>query len=446
MKQSPSRFVTRCTAVLSFAPLMLVPASSAEIDPALFEQLQKQVQALTQEVERLKEGPAKAESSSVTDGFFKSKGLTVGFYGEAKYRFPESGANAFDAHRYVLSPSYAINDWLVFNSELEFEHGGMDETSGTTGNGTQRSRFDGEIEIEQFYVDILLSPYFNVRSLGIDLVPVGRINKHHEPTTFYSTERPELYREIIPSTWFEPSVGVFGKIVEGLGYQLMVSSGMEDAIAGSTSVGINAANGMRGARPRMRRAEENNLAYSGRLHYTGIQGFDASSSFYVTQVKGFERRSSTVALFDVEASYRIPKTGLELRGDFAYWHIDAPENLLANNNASATDNVGGRMFGWYVEAAYHFWPDAFRHGKGSEMDFVPFIRFSQIVTQDDLESGTELDNGSTNKDFLTLGAAWLLNPNFVLKADYRRNLDGTAATERSESNQDYFQVGAGVFF
>lgn len=22
------------------------------------------------------------------------------------------------------------------------------------------------------------------------------------PTTFYSTERPELYREIIPSTWF----------------------------------------------------------------------------------------------------------------------------------------------------------------------------------------------------------------------------------------------------
>lgn len=412
----------------------------------MIERLQKQVQELSAEVERLKEGPKKVETDSVTESFFKGKGLSMGFYGEAKYRFPQSGANAFDPHRFVLTPSYAINDWIVFNSELEFEHGGIDETSGTTGNGTQRSRFDGEIELEQFYVDLLLNPHFNIRSLGIDLVPVGRINKYHEPTTFYSTERPELYREIIPSTWFEPSAGVFGKIVDGLDYQLMISSGLEDAISGSTSVGINASGGMRGARPRVRRADENNLAYSGRLHFNGIQGLDASSSFYVTQVKGFEGGRSTVALFDVEAAYRVPKTGLEVRGDFAYWHIDSPQNLLANNNGSATDDVGKRMFGWYLEAAYHFWPEAFKKGKASEMDLVPFIRFSQIVTQDDMVSGTELDNGTTNKDFLTAGVAWLLNPNFVLKADYRRNLDGTASTERSDANQDYFQLGAGVFF
>lgn len=428
------------------ASLVSPPARAAEIDPAVIERLQKQVQELSAEVERLKEGPKKVETDSVTESFFKGKGLSMGFYGEAKYRFPQSGANAFDPHRFVLTPSYAINDWIVFNSELEFEHGGIDETSGTTGNGTQRSRFDGEIELEQFYVDLLLNPHFNIRSLGIDLVPVGRINKYHEPTTFYSTERPELYREIIPSTWFEPSAGVFGKIVDGLDYQLMISSGLEDAISGSTSVGINASGGMRGARPRVRRADENNLAYSGRLHFNGIQGLDASSSFYVTQVKGFEGGRSTVALFDVEAAYRVPKTGLEVRGDFAYWHIDSPQNLLANNNGSATDDVGKRMFGWYLEAAYHFWPEAFKKGKASEMDLVPFIRFSQIVTQDDMVSGTELDNGTTNKDFLTAGVAWLLNPNFVLKADYRRNLDGTASTERSDANQDYFQLGAGVFF
>ncbi|MBK8001890.1 MAG: hypothetical protein IPK15_25110 [Verrucomicrobia bacterium] len=441
-----SSFAAQFAVVAAGASIVSSSARAAEIDPALIERLQKQVQALTEEVERLKEGPMKTEASPVADTFFKGNGLKLGFYGEAKYRFPQSGANAFDPHRFVLTPSYAINDWLVFNSELEFEHGGVDETSGTTGNGTQRSRFDGEIELEQFYVDILLKPHFNIRSLGIDLVPVGRINKYHEPTTFYSTERPELYREIIPSTWFEPSAGIFGKVVDGLNYQLMVSSGLEDAISGSTAAGINASGGMRGARPRVRRADENNLAYSGRLHFNGMQGLDASSSFYVTRVTGSGGRSSTVALFDVEAAYRVPKTGLELRGDFAYWHIDAPGNLLANNNGSATDDVGDRMYGWYLEAAYHFWPEAFKKGIASEMDLVPFIRFSQIVTQDDLSSGTELDNGTTNKDFLTAGVAWLLNPNFVIKADYRRNLDGTAATERSEVNQDYFQLGAGVFF
>lgn len=423
-------------------------ALSAEVDPAAVERLQKQVEALTAEVERLKEGPMHTNLlGSVTgDGVFKSKGLSLGFYGEAKYRFPESGANVFDPHRFVLTPSYVINDWLYFNSEIEIEHGGIDETAGTTGNGTQRSRFDGEIELEQFYVDILLNPHFNIRSLGIDLVPVGRINKHHEPTVFYSTERPELYREIIPSTWFEPSVGFFGRIVEGWDYQLMLSTGLEDAISGTTAPGITGQNGMRNARPRVRQADESRPAYSGRVQYTGMAGFDASGSFYVTEVQGYQGARSTVALLDIEASYRVPRTGLELRADAAYWFIDSPENLLANNNASLTDNVGERMYGWYVEAAYHLWPAAWRQGRGAEMDFVPFVRFSQIVLQDDLPSGNELDNGTTNRDFLTAGFAYFLNRNFVVKADYRHNFDGSPATETSGASQDYFQIGAGVFF
>jgi hypothetical protein len=447
-----------CKSLASAVPSLLVAASlpGADIDPAVVEQLKKQVQILTEEVERLKEGPARQKDleSLMSQDMLKRRGLSIGFYGEAKYRFPESGANVFDPHRFVLTPSYAINDWLVFNSEIEFEHGGIDETSGTTGNGTQRSRFDGEIELEQFYVDILINPHFNVRSLGVDLVPVGRINKFHEPTVFYSTERPELYREIIPSTWFEPSAGVFGKIVEGWDYRLMVSSGLEEAINGTTAPGITAANGMRNARPRLRRANENNLAYSGRLHFNGgegvAKGLDASSSFYVTRVEGANNRRTTLALFDVEAAYRVPKTGLELRGDFAYWHIANPSVLLVNTNASLTDNVGGQMYGWYVELAYHLGqhlPEGWKATRASEMDLVPFIRFSQLVTQSDLPAGSIAQrNGTANRDFLTAGLAWFLSPHFVLKGDWRRNLNGSSATDKSEPNQDYFQLGAGVFF
>jgi hypothetical protein len=420
-------------------------AGAADDQSAVIEELRKEVQELRREVKTLKEDSAAEKTQDLeSDGMNERKylkGLTFSFYGESKYRFPESGANSFDAHRYVLAPHYQINDWLIFNSELELEHGGVDEST------ARGSRFNGELEIEQFYVDILVNQYFNIRSLGIDLVPVGRVNLYHEPTTFYSTERPELYREILPSTWMEPSIGAFGKITDTVDYRVQISTGLEDFSSSAAGAGITAANGMRNARPRMRGADENALAYSGRLHYNGLAGLDTSTSFYVTQVRGFNRERSMVALWDVEALYRMPQTGLEFRGDFAYWWIDKPENLIANNSGTATDDVGDNMYGWYVEAAYHFWPEAWKKGRAENMDVVPFVRFSQIVTQSDLPAGsTELADGTANRDFLTVGLSYFLNQNFVLKADWRRNLDGSAATERSATNQDYVQVAAGMAF
>ena len=408
------------------------------------EELKRQVQALQQQVETMKEGPrvdAKTESL-LKDRFFGGKGLTLGFYGEAKYRVPETGGNSFDPHRFSLTPSYQLNDWLIFKSELVFEHGRLDEVP-----DDRRSSLAGDLELEQMYVDILLDEHFNIRSLGIDLVPVGRINMIHEPTRFYSTERPELYSEIIPSTWMEPSIGFFGRIVEGLDYQLMVSAGIEDYIVTApTTSGINSNNGFRDARPELAPTDVNTLAYTGRLHYYGIDGLDASTSFYLTEVEGLSG-DSFVGLWDVEALYRVPKTGLELRGDFAYWHISDPETLVANNNGQFNDDVGGRMYGWYLEASYHLWSDAWKEGRGRDMDVVPFVRYSQIRTQSDLSEGRNYrDDGTANRDFLTFGLSYFLNRNFVVKADYRHNLDGTDESAASSASQDYFQLGAGVAF
>ena len=439
---------------VSLVPGLSGPAI-AQVDPAVIEALQKQVQALTEEVERLKEGPPPSDEAGGIFGtdFLKGKGLTLGFYGETKFRVPERGNGTFDAHRYVLAPGYQIADWLVFNSELELEHGGVDES-----NNNGRNRFDGELELEQFYVDILLHERFNIRSLGIDLVPVGRVNKQHEPTTFYSTERPELYREIIPSTWYEPSMGVFGKLTEVLDYQLMVSTGLEDAIktsgsaatttrpAGYAGPGFDGKSGARNARPQARNTEENYPAFSGRLRYQGEQGLDTSGSFYVTKVEGLTG-NSTMTLVDWEALYRVPQTGLELRAEAAYWNISDPDHLVANNNTLTTDDVGDRMYGWYVEAAYHIWPESWKKGKGQHMDLVPFVRFSQIVAQSEMDSGTsEVDDGTQNKDFITAGLSYFLNPNFVIKADWRHNLDSSTAAEGDSAAQDYFQFGTGIAF
>jgi hypothetical protein len=425
--------------------LATLPAAgeNADATAAVIAEMQKQIQSLQDEVTRLKTNAVTAtsvENDLLGQEFHKAKGLSMGFYGEIKYRLPQAGADSFYAHRYVLTPSYQIADWLIFNSELELEHGGVDES---TGRG---SRFNGELELEQFYVDILINDHFNIRSLGIDLVPVGRVNTTHEPTTFYSTERPELYREIIPTTWMEPSIGFFGKITDTLDWRVMVSTGLEDFSSSAPGAGVTATGGMRNARPRMRAADESKLAYTGRLHFNGIKGLDTSTSLYHVNAEGFNQQDVAMTLWDIEALYRLPGTGLELRGDFAYWFIDNPENLIANNTGTAADDVGDAMYGWYLEAAYHLWPDRWRAGRGEKMDLVPFVRFSRIVTQSGLATGSGLANGTANRDFLTFGLSWFLNENFVVKGDWRRNLDDSATSELAASSQDYFQFGVGMFF
>ena len=70
----------------------------------------------------------------------KKSGINFHFYGEAKYNMTHgSKGNYFDPHRFVLIPSYQVNDWIFFNSELELEHGGVDDKD--------KSRFRGELEL-----------------------------------------------------------------------------------------------------------------------------------------------------------------------------------------------------------------------------------------------------------------------------------------------------------
>src|SRR5688572_20703955 len=123
--------MNRKTTLLTAATLTLAGAGTswAQNSNADIEEVKRQEQSLQQQVETMKEGPRVDPETEGLLGqrFFKGKGLTIGLYGEAKYRVPETGGNSFDPHRFVLAPSYQINDWLVFNSELEFEHGGIDE-------------------------------------------------------------------------------------------------------------------------------------------------------------------------------------------------------------------------------------------------------------------------------------------------------------------------------
>jgi hypothetical protein len=394
-------------------------------------------------------------------------GLKLGAYGEVKFgsrQNPDHNGqwqSGFDAARLVLLPTFQFTDSIVFNAEIEFEHAGS--------GFDEDDKLHGTAEIEQLYVDFKPSPFFNVRSPGIDLVPVGYINQHHEPTLFYSVNRPELADRLVPTTWAVPSAGIYGKIVDGLGYQLQVSSSLEDFGSGfdarsdrnspapfptGYAPGISGRDGLVFARPPRGdfRQLSNDLAYALRLDYQPpfVPGLAGSTSVYFTPNTtprdayadtGAPLHHSSLTLVDSELRYRLPGTGFEARGEYVQVFFGHPGNLRANNDSDPTNNVGRTMYGLSGEVAYHVPIGTYL---GSAWEAVPFYRYTYENLQTHGFSGTDPSTpvGAGKLQLHTAGLAVFPTPKLVLKLTYEKVID----RERGGAKADSVLGGVGFHF
>jgi hypothetical protein len=393
-------------------------------------------------------------------GLFPSPvdGLKFGAYGELKFGTRQNPNHngqwqtGFDTARLVLLPTYQFTDSIIFNAEIEFEHAGS--------GFDEDDKLHGTAEIEQLYIDFKVSPYFNVRSPGIDLVPVGYINQHHEPTLFYSVNRPELANRLIPTTWAVPAAGIYGKIDDDLRYQFQVSSSLEDFGSGfdartdgnspapfptGYAPGISSKDGLRFARPPRGdfRQLSNDLAYTFRLDHTPpfVPGLAGSTSVYFTPNTtprdayadtGAPLRHSSLTLVDSELRYRLPGTGFEARGEYVQVFFGHPGNLRANNDSDPTNNVGRTMFGLSGEVAYHVPIGTYL---GSTWEAVPFYRYTYENLQSRGFSGTDANTPvvAGKLQFHTAGVAVFPTPKLVLKLTYEKVLDRQRGGPKSDS-------------
>ena len=102
-------------------------------------------------------------------------------------------------------------------------------------------------------------------------------NAHHEPINFFGTSRPEGETSLLPSTWHENGLEIFGSFGKGYAsfdYQAMVVAGLNpNGFDRNTWVG----SGKQGI------FEEDNFtspAYVFRLDYKGVPGLRVGASFY----------------------------------------------------------------------------------------------------------------------------------------------------------------------
>ncbi|MGZ5431867.1 MAG: hypothetical protein ACXWH7_02980, partial [Thermoanaerobaculia bacterium] len=178
-------------------------------------ELRRQIEVLGQEIEALKtrqtDKAVLADTEQFGLGAAASKvyrvesGISFGGYGEMLYENYAAETDAdvrttnkdkFDMLRGVLYTGYKYNDRVLFNSEIEFEHG-------STGSG-------GEASVEFAYLDFLATKNIGVRT-GLLLVPMGHVNEQHEPTTYLTARRSFTENAIIPTTWREMGAGLFGE-------------------------------------------------------------------------------------------------------------------------------------------------------------------------------------------------------------------------------------------
>ena len=408
-------------ALTLFATVTILAAAAAQSRAATVDDLQEQMNNLAGEVKALKSEAAKEATLGVKnrpDAMGKILNKTnFGGYGEFDYIFRQEngnqkGGNIFDPHRIVLYINSELSDWVNFYSELEWEHGGDGK--------------NGKIPVEQAFLDFKIASPFNVKA-GVLLVPLGGINANHEPTNFNSTERPDLDRILIPSTWREMGAGIHGALGDKTSYELLVLNGLD----GSQ---FSAESGIRNGRQDMDVDINRNKAIAGRLDIRPITNLYTNISFYTGNSAKTGTAYTTIAAFD--GSYRIDD--LELAGEYVYIYQDDPNSLGTN---ALKGKIGNTMSGYWVEGAYHVMPKSLKKGKLKEADALVFARYSRINPQE----GVSNANGKYDRKYTTFGLSFKPVPDVAIKADYQWYDDNRAAGEQALDN-DKFQITLGFVF
>jgi hypothetical protein len=401
------------------------------------ERLAEEIEALKQEKrderdlnekqsEQISELAAKSDelsSSRLLDPQSWLNKFTLGGYGEMHLNFGESkSSDQFDIHRLVLYLGYDFNDWIKFDSEAEIEHAFVSKDSG------------GELSLEQAYFDFLLSERVNIR-FGRILTPIGIINKKHEPPTFNGVERPSFAKYIIPTTWSSDGVGVFGSLAPSLRYEAYVVGGLDGSEFDATS-------GIREGRIK-ERPSLHEPAFTARLDWrpfaekasAGNHDLRLGVSTYAGGLDNGNKGSNPdvdgdIYIYSADFEYAVSK--FDLRG------------VVAHEKIEGAGDIGGgtasEILGWYLEGAYHFWPEKWKKGKLARSDAVAFVRYDDFDTQYKMPSGVAKDPSGDRNEW-TIGAGLYLTPNFVVKADYQIRDD-----ESGEELDDLLNVGVGWQF
>ena len=343
--------------------------------------------------------------------------LPISGYMDFHFNKVQNEGSQLDFHRFVLLFGHSFTDRIQFWSELELEHAFV------SGEGEL-----GELELEQAFVDFLVKPWLNFRG-GMLLAPVGIINERHEPPSFQGVERTFVDTFILPTTWFDSGAGIFGDLGNGFVYKAYAMSPLDATL-------FDAGEGLRGGRQKGFQSVTQNIAYTGRLEYHGLQGLSLGSSFWVGNT-GFNVPGINPRVRVVEFDGRYGVSRFDFRGQFADVDISQTTqlNTFLQRGVGVNPNIARNMRGFYWETGYHLLPRHLPH------DVVAFFRYENFDTQRKMARGY-LPLKQFDRQAWVLGATYYPEPDVAIKFDY--------SVLRNESSiirpHNSFNMGIGWWF
>lgn len=363
-------------------------------------ELEQKITILGEEIDKLRAQVEK--QSTASDTRHSSGATTLGGYGELHFNNLEnrkdgSGKDEIDFHRFVLFIGHSFSESIRFYSELELEHAFIKDNTAGTGA-------PGEVELEQAYVEFDLNQALSAKG-GILLVPVGIINETHEPPTFYGVERNNIERDIIPATWWEGGAAVTAALGAGFSADFAYHSGLK----------VGSDFKIRDGRQKVASAQANDPAYTGRIKWTGIPGFEWAMSVVHQQDigQGLVANLGRANLYESHVVVNRGRYGL--RALYAQWDLAG----------SAPAAVGAdRQYGYYIEPSLRF-------GK----QWGVFTRYSKWDTQ-------AHDTIASDMREIALGVNYWPHPQVVVKAD----IQNQKAPLASVNAYDGFNLGVGYMF
>lgn len=351
----------------------------------------------------------------------------VGGYFDIEFVNKSGKDSFFDQHRLIPFIYGDISPNLKFATEIEFEHGGTNSNQG-----------DGEIKVEFAHVDYLFTEWINFRG-GIILTPLGKFNLVHDSPLNDLTDRPLVDTFIFPTTLSEAGVGFFGDFYptenSKLNYEIYVINGF-DANDSRDPNKVNDAfdtkKGIRNTRGSQKSDNNNNKAVAGRVAFSPILGAEVGGSFHLGTWD--DASDEWLSVYGLDATFQ--KGPFELLGEVGRADIELPDNVKAfNAGAAADDVIPEDLFGYYLQANYHFMFDVLR--EMASFVFRDESTFTLVFRWDDVD----LDGPKGQRERYTVGLNFRPIESTVFKLDYQFN-EG----DREDDRLDAFLFSMATYF
>jgi len=286
---------------------------------------------------------AQEKSNRLTIGGYGEAVMTRNFYSDNIYRYSrpyehknDDSNGQFDLPHIVINLGYDFGKGWSMGMEIEFEHGGTESAveldADESGEYEAEVEKGGEIALEQFWIQKSFGRQLNIRA-GEIIVPVGAANMYHMPNEFFTVYRPEGESTILPNTWHQVGISVWGR-TQDWRYEAQFLSGLDSERFGASSFVHYGANSP------YEYKIANVYAGAARVDYYGLSHLRLSLSGYVgntfentlrTRGSKYKDVKGTLAIGAFDFQYK--RENWLVRGNFDWAHLnDAQEITTFNKN------------------------------------------------------------------------------------------------------------------